>query len=158
VNENWENYTTQRYNINYPVQENKTYFSGGAGLSGPINDYAKFLQMYLNQGEYNGKRILSRTTVDFMMKNQIGNLWENMSGLFAQNHYGLAFAVLNENGASTGGLGSIGTFSWGGIYNTQYFADPEEKIIGLIYKQTRNDFSEDTYEKFKQIVLASVND
>jgi len=31
-----------------------TYFSGGAGLSGPVEDYARFLQLFLNGGEYNG--------------------------------------------------------------------------------------------------------
>src|SRR5262249_9032919 len=33
---------------------NGTYYSGGAGLSSTIYDYAIFLQMLLNGGEYNG--------------------------------------------------------------------------------------------------------
>ncbi len=41
----------------YPKATNGTYFSGGAGLSSTMYDYAIFLQMLLNGGEYNGKRI-----------------------------------------------------------------------------------------------------
>ena len=49
----------------YP-KSNGTYFSGGAGLSSTIGDYAIFLQMLLNGGTYNGQRLLSRGTVDLM--------------------------------------------------------------------------------------------
>ena len=36
------------------------------GLNGPIEDYAKFCQMLLNKGEFNGHRILSPETVELM--------------------------------------------------------------------------------------------
>ncbi len=51
--------------VNYPLLKG-TYFSGGAGLSSTTKDYAIFLQMLLNKGEYNGKRILSRRTVELI--------------------------------------------------------------------------------------------
>src|SRR5690606_30253532 len=57
----------------YPLQKT-TYFSGGAGLSSTIYDYAIFLQMLLNNGEYDGKRLLGRNTVRMMTTNQIGDL------------------------------------------------------------------------------------
>jgi len=57
----------------YPL-EGSTYYSGGAGLSSTIEDYAIFLQMLLNGGIYNGKRVLGRNTVDMMITNQIGEL------------------------------------------------------------------------------------
>ncbi|HOU30440.1 MAG TPA: serine hydrolase domain-containing protein, partial [Bacteroidales bacterium] len=44
--------------VNYPLLKG-TYYSGGAGLSSTVYDYAVFLQMLLNRGEYNGKRLLS---------------------------------------------------------------------------------------------------
>lgn len=43
---------------NFPNM-NKSYFSGGAGLSSTVKDYGIFLQMLLNKGSYNGKQILS---------------------------------------------------------------------------------------------------
>ena len=74
-------------------------------------------------------------------------------------HYGLAFSVLNENGVIEGGLGSEGTFNWGGYFNTQYFADPNEGIIGVILKQTRHGFRTDTTSwKFRQLVFQAIDD
>lgn len=136
----------------YPVKGAKTFFAGGAGLSSTAKDYASFLQMYLNMGELNGFRLLSRTTVQFMMKNQIGSLWGN-SG----EYYGLAFGVLDENGAAMGGRGSVGTFQWGGYFNTMYFADPEENIIGILFKQTLDIPEDNTSWKFRQLVFQAVD-
>jgi CubicO group peptidase (beta-lactamase class C family) len=55
-------------------------------------------------------------------------------------------------------MGSAGTFDWGGYFNTQYFADPEEKIIGIIMKQTQGPTSDQTGWKFRQLVGAMVDD
>src|SRR5690606_7403538 len=57
-------------NIDYPKTEGK-YFSGGAGLSSTVEDYAKFLQLFLNNGQYNGVRLLSRKTIELMLTNQL---------------------------------------------------------------------------------------
>ncbi len=70
----WIRYTNTYYDTDYPIKGSKTFFSGGAGLSSTAKDYATFLQMYLNNGELNGVRLLSRTTVQVIMANQIGNL------------------------------------------------------------------------------------
>jgi CubicO group peptidase (beta-lactamase class C family) len=148
----WEPYPVTFYDPEYPRAGAMTFFSGGAGLSSTAADYAKFLQMYLNNGEYNGTRLLSRTTVNFMMKNQIGDLWGPNS------IYGLAFGVLTEAGEAQGGRGSAGTFDWGGYFNTQYFADPEEQIIGVLLKQTQGANGDETAWKFRQLVFQAIDD
>lgn len=152
-NGNWINYPTTFYNPDYPIYGAKRFFSGGAGLSSTAKDYATFLQMYLNNGELNGIRLLSRTTIQFIMGNQIGDLWGD-SGAY----YGLAFGVLDEKGQDLGGKGSSGTFDWGGYFNTQYFADPKEKIIGILMKQTRGTDLDNTSWKFRQLVGQAVDD
>lgn len=150
----WVRYpSSPYYDPDYPVTGAKTYFAGGAGLSSTVQDYATFLQMYLNKGELNGQRLLSRTTVDAIMANQIGNLWGD-SGAY----YGLAFGVLDKKGEGQGGRGSEGTFDWGGYFNTQYFADPEEQLIGILMKQTQDIPSDDTSWKFRQLVGQAVDD
>lgn len=151
-NGKWINYPTTFYDPNYPIKGAKRFFSGGAGLSSTAKDYATFLQMYLNNGELNGTRILSRTTIQTMMANQVGDLLGN-SGAF----YGLAFGVLDEKGQAMGGKGSVGTFDWGGYFNTQYFADPKEKIIGIIMKQTQGTNTDETGWKFRQLVQQAVD-
>jgi CubicO group peptidase (beta-lactamase class C family) len=150
----WVRYPVTFYDPDYPIKGAKRFFSGGAGLSSTAKDYATFLQMYLNNGELNGTRILSRTTVQSMMANQIGDLWGTKSG----KYYGLAFGVVNEKGQAQGGEGSIGTFDWGGYFNTQYFADPKEKIIGILMKQTQGSVDDDTGWKFRLLVGQAVDD
>lgn len=150
----WKGYPTTFYDPDYPKKGAKRYFSGGAGLSSTAKDYATFLQMYLNKGELNGTRILSRTTVQFMMANQIGDVW----GSDADAHFGLAFRVINDKGESNGGQGSSGTFDWGGYFNTQYFADPEEKVIGIIMKQTQKTKTDNTGWRFRQLVGQAIDD
>jgi CubicO group peptidase (beta-lactamase class C family) len=152
-NGKWVKYPVTFYDTDYPVKGAKTFFSGGAGLSSTALDYAIFLQMYLNNGVLNGKRLLSRTTIQFMMSNQIKDLWGNTG-----SYYGLAFGVLDQKGQDKGGLGSAGSFEWGGYFNTQYFADPKEQIIGIIMKQTQGNYNDNTGSKFRQLVGQAVDD
>lgn len=149
----WKKYPVTFYDTDYPIKGAKRFFSGGAGLSSTAKDYATFLQMYLNGGEFNGTRILSRTTIQSIMGNQIGDIWEN-----GPKHYGLAFGVLTPKGQDMGGEGSTGTFDWGGYFNTQYFADPQEQIIGVLMKQTQQTTNDNTGWKFRQMVFTAVDD
>ncbi len=150
----WTKYPVTFYDTDYPVKGAKSFFSGGAGLSSTAKDYATFLQMYLNGGELNGVRLLSRTTIEAIMGNQIGNIW----GEDPDKVYGLAFSVLTRKGEEKGGMSSEGTFDWGGYFNTQYFADPKEKVIGILMKQTQGSVTDETGWKFRQLVGQSIDD
>ena len=152
-NGKWVRYPVTFYDTNYPIKGAKRFFSGGAGLSSTAKDYATFLQMYLNGGELNGVRILSRTTVQSIMGNQVGVLLGGDS-----EYYGLAFGVITSEGQDAGGMGSKGTFSWGGYFNTQYFADPVEQTIGVIMKQTQGPVDDDTGWKFQLLVNQAIDD
>ncbi|MFO7671775.1 MAG: serine hydrolase domain-containing protein [Bacteroidales bacterium] len=154
VNGNWEKYPVTFYDTDYPVKGAKTFFSGGAGLSSTARDYATFLQMYLNGGEYNGVRLLSRTTVDVILSNQVGNIM----GENSDTQFGLAFGILTAKGQARGGQGSAGTFNWGGYFNSQYFADPKDQVIGIILKQTQGPVDDETGWKFRQLVFQSIDD
>jgi CubicO group peptidase (beta-lactamase class C family) len=149
----WTRYPVTFYDPDYPVKGAKTFFSGGAGLSSTAKDYATFLQMYLNGGELNGVRILSRTTVSTILSNQTGNIWGG-----PEKFFGLAFSVLTQRGEELGGLGSAGTFEWGGYFNTQYFADPREKIIGILMKQTQGNVTDNSGWKFRQLTGQLLDD
>src|SRR5262249_56443760 len=50
------------------------YNSGGGGMSGTIGDYARFLQMLLNEGELDDVRVLRAETVQQMTQNATGNM------------------------------------------------------------------------------------
>ena len=91
-NGKWVRYPVTFYDPDYPVKGAKKFFPGGAGLSSTAKDYATFLQMYLNGGELNGKRILSRTTIQAMMGNQNNAIW----GPDADSYYAMAFSVTTK--------------------------------------------------------------
>lgn len=135
---------------NYPL-ESSTYYSGGAGLSSTIYDYAVFLQMLLNNGVYNGKRILGRNTVRMMTMNQIGDLSRG------DDKFGLGFQVVTERGSART-PSQAGTFSWGGAFATSYWVDPKEKMVFLLYRQLQSSTHGDVGEKFRSMTYAAIND
>ena len=98
-------------------------FSGGAGLLSTATDYARFLQMMLNGGELDGRRILSRKTVELMTTSHLGDIAYN-----AGQGFGLGFYVVEDVGAR-GSPGSEGEFGWGGAYHTTYWVDPREELV-----------------------------
>jgi CubicO group peptidase (beta-lactamase class C family) len=136
---------------NYPLI-NSTYYSGGAGLSSTIYDYAVFLQMLLNNGTYNGKRLLSRNTIRIMTMNQIGDL-----AIWGGEKFGLGFQVVTEKTAGKT-LAQEGTYSWGGAFSTSYWVDPKEKIVMLFYRQLQSSTHGDVAEKFRSLTYAAIND
>ena len=134
----------------YPLK-NSTYYSGGAGLSSTIYDYGIFLQMLLNNGLYNGKRILSRNTVRIMTMNQIGDI------SLGDDKFGLGFQIISEKGSGRTPA-QAGTFSWGGAFATSYWVDPKEKMVMLFYRQLQGTTHGDLPEKFRALTYQAIND
>ncbi len=135
---------------NYPLTNN-TYYSGGAGLSSTIYDYAVFLQMLLNKGEYNGRRLLGRNTVNMMITNQIGDL------SLGDDKFGLGFQIASEQGSGSTPA-QAGTFSWGGAFATSYWVDPKEKMVMLFFRQLQARTHNDVVEKFRALTYQAIND
>jgi CubicO group peptidase (beta-lactamase class C family) len=117
-----------------PAQVNTRYFSGAGGLSSTAADYLRFCQMSLNGGELNGLRLLSRKSVEAMTVNHIGDLkgWLVPPGV----RFGLGYAVLTDLGEFQG-LGSVGSYWWGGAFGTTFWIDPKEQMIGIMMIQLR---------------------
>lgn len=136
--------------FNYPLVEG-SYFSGGAGLSSTIKDYATFLQMLLNKGEYNGKRLLARRSVELMTTNQIGDL------NIGRDKFGLGFEITTASGQANLGI-SEGSFSWGGYFATNYWADPREGLVCLLFMQQSPLRHSEIPNKFKAMVYQALSD
>jgi CubicO group peptidase (beta-lactamase class C family) len=119
--------TFRNIDPNYPIL-GTTFFSGGAGLSSTAYDYAVFLQMILNGGKYNGKQIISPRTAELMLSPQLDFKFDGL------NDFGLGFAITSDK-ASNLEARNKGSFSWGGYYGTNFWADPKEKLICLIMTQ-----------------------
>jgi CubicO group peptidase (beta-lactamase class C family) len=136
--------------MNYPILKS-SYYSGGAGLSSTIYDYAVFLQMLLNNGKYNGKQLLSRNSIRLMTMNQIGDL------SLGADKFGLGFQIATEKGSARTPARE-GTFSWGGAFATSYWVDPKEKIVMLFYRQLQSSTHGDVVEKFRNLTYQAIAD
>lgn len=115
-------------------REPNTFFSGAGGLSSTAADYWRFCQMILNGGELDGVRILSPKTIDLMITNHIGDLHVWLKG--PGYGFGLGFSVLLDPGKASEAL-SPGSFGWGGAFNTYFWIDPVEDMIGIFMSQMR---------------------
>lgn len=132
----------------YPMM-NKHYFSGGAGLTSTAFDYAIFLQMLLNGGVYNGKRILSPRSVEMMTSKQLDFSYDGT------NDFGLGFEIVTEKGANLEPRNK-GSFSWGGYYGTTYWADPKAKMVCLIMTQQTPNSHGDLANRITSLIYASL--
>lgn len=122
-----------------------TYFAGGAGLSGTTSDYARFLQLFLNGGELDGVRLVSRKTVELMLVNHIPRL---------QPAFGLGFGLETPETDFRTVLSS-GSFEWGGAFATTYWADPSERLVALIYTNVLGSTA-DLGNQFKVLVYSAL--
>jgi CubicO group peptidase (beta-lactamase class C family) len=111
------------------LNSKQTYAEGAIGLNGPIEDYAKFCQMLLNKGEFNGQRILKASTVDLMTT--INRLPEKNAG-GEGFQFGLGFTLFNEVHKPVPAV-SNSAYAWGGLLGTEYLIDPERELIVLFY-------------------------
>ena len=109
------------------------YPSGGAGATATIGDYARFARMLLNGGELDGARILRPETVAEMTRAQTGGMAISLRGPGSDFGYGFAVVV---DPAAAGTRQPGGTYGWGGIYGTGFFADPVNRVALVVMTQT----------------------
>lgn len=120
-----------------------TFLSGGGGLVGTIADYSRFCQMLANGGELDGKRILSRKTVELMATNHLPGGGELSAFALPGGYgevgfrgmgFGLTVAV-SQGPAATAVVGSPGEFMWGGAASTIFWVDPVEDLYAIFMTQ-----------------------
>ena len=143
---------------NFPKMEDNNHYAGGGGASGSTMDYTVFLQALLNGGIYNGKRILSRKTIEVMTADQMIDLNKKGTGYDAAGFtFGLGFAVKTEEGIADSHK-SPGTYQWGGYFNTKFFIDPEEELIFVGMTQIVPFYRPDFWDKMYAIIYGSIDD
>jgi len=141
-------HTFRNIDPDYPLMNTK-YFSGGAGLSSTAFDYAVFMQMLLNGGIYNGRRILSKRSVEMMTSSQL------KEGMFGDGGMGLGFGLTSAKDEARGPR-YAGSFAWGGYFGTTFWADPKAKLVGLFMTQQNPNSHGDVEAKFEAILYSSL--
>jgi len=123
--------------------------SGGGGMLSTAGDYARFCQMLLNGGELDGVRILAPKTIALMTSDQLLPTTERHTPVAMQLgpfgplpemgiSFGLGFAVRVDAGRNPM-PGSVGDYSWGGIYGTLFWVDPQARLVTVLMTQARRD-------------------
>ena len=142
----------------YLNPENK-FQSGGGGLVSTLGDYAKFAQLMLEGGVYNGHRILDEATVKAMMQDHMGQdkpyllPWlgpEKMSGF----GYGGSVEIADtpEKLAKTGK--AKGQWGWSGAARTEFYIDPANKAFGIIMLQFFSAEDPEIHSDFRALAYA----
>lgn len=141
------------------------FVSGGGGLVGTAGDYLKFASMLLGGGELDGKRFISRKTLEFMTSNHLPggvDLPALSVSLFSEAAYagvgfGLGFATTMDP-VPTMMLGSAGDFFWGGAASTAFWVDPAEDLIAIFMTQLIPSSAYPVRREFKTMVYAAIED
>jgi CubicO group peptidase (beta-lactamase class C family) len=136
-----------------PAFMNGVYLSGGGGLYSTAEDYLQFALMLLNRGQLDGKRLLSTRSVDVMSSVFAP---DTLPGRLAGEGFGLSVRVV-DNPAARNTYLSKGSYGWSGAFNTHFFIDPTERIIGVFMTQivglaTRGEIRDD----FETAVMQSI--
>lgn len=135
------------------VEGPRRSFSGGAGLLSTARDYSRFLQMLLNEGQLNGTRVLSPSSVSLMTKNHVGDLYIDEPGM----GFGLGFSVRLDVGAA-GVPGSEGEYGWGGAYHSTYWVDPTENLIVLYFTQVIPANELDDHQRLRALIYSAITE
>ena len=150
---------TSRYAAGPP-----SYFSGGGGLVSTAADYVRFAQMMLNGGELEGKRLLSRKTIELMTANHLpeemipyGFSNKELEYVTRGYGFGLGYAVLIDV-AQSETPGSKGTYRWAGAANTDHWIDPKEELIGILLAQFMPNGYYPIDRQFKVLVYQAIDD
>ncbi|MCY3834460.1 MAG: serine hydrolase [Chloroflexi bacterium] len=111
--------------------------SGGGGLVSTTADYWRFANMLLNQGQLGDSRIIGRKTLEFMTRNHIKPELLPLAigpNAIPGRGFGLGFDVVLD-AAQTGVLNSDGNYGWSGAAATNFWVDPQERLVGIIMTQ-----------------------
>lgn len=113
---------TSRFN------EGFKFISGGGGLLSTIRDYGNFCQMLVSGGEFKGRRLLKKSTLDEMFRDQL----QDVPGKF---QFGLGFAIKKVRIGSGDTSRDATQYSWGGYASTDFRIVPEEGLIQIFLRQ-----------------------
>ena len=135
----------------FDVSQKPAFESAGAGLVGSIEDYLRFTLMLANGGEFEGKRIVGKKTVEYMTADHLGKTPGRPPGL----GFGLGFDVRTMVGEA-GIAGSVGEYGWAGNAGTIFWIDPKEDLIAIYMVQVNDGDRIMLRNQFRSMVQAAI--
>lgn len=146
---------------------NPEFYGMGHALYSTAPDYMRFLRMYLNKGQLDGKRLLSEKGVETRLANQIGNIRVGLLKTVVpaitadaeffpgrSKTHSMACMRIEED---VPGMRSAGSQFWAGVLNTHFWFDPKKNVSALLMTQSLP-FVEPrfmgVYDRFERAVYA----
>ena len=138
--------------------------SGGGGLFSTMSDYHNFCSMLLHQGEFNGKRLIGRKTLELMTVNHLPNnqdLTEMSESAFSETPYagvgfGLGFSVMLDP-AKSQTTSDIGEYGWGGAASTVFMINPKEEMFVIFLTQLLPSSTYQVRRELRSIVYSALS-
>ncbi len=112
--------------------------SGGAGLVSTIDDYGRFARMLLQDGSFEGRRLLSKAAVRMMRSAELNGPAQRSFESYPFNQ-GFTYGLLMRNmrsPANSHQYGSAGEYGWEGWLGSYFFAAPQEDIAMIFMTQS----------------------
>tara|TARA_Y100000994_G_scaffold202372_1_gene173332 strand:+ start:449 stop:1651 length:1203 start_codon:yes stop_codon:yes gene_type:complete len=137
--------------------------SGGGGLFSTMNDYHNFCAMLLNKGEFNGKRLIGRKTLELMTVNHLPDnqdLTEMSESAFSETPYagvgfGLGFSVMLDP-AKSQSVSDIGEYGWGGAASTVFMLNPKEDMFIIFLTQLLPSSTYQVRRELRSLIYSSL--
>jgi CubicO group peptidase (beta-lactamase class C family)/enterochelin esterase-like enzyme len=116
-------------------------FRGDGGLYSTVQDYGLFTRMLLNGGRLGTTRLLTERSVRMMGENHIGSIFVEQQPAAdplrtkpfplgaGREKFGLGFQIASKDDRGT--YRSPGSLSWAGLFNTEFWIDPERHIAAV---------------------------
>ncbi|MEU6211374.1 serine hydrolase domain-containing protein [Streptomyces sp. NPDC047023] len=116
---------------------------GGGGLVSTADDYHAYFRMLLNGGMHGTTRILSRAAVELMTTNRLTPEQERTRSALARDAVHVSFGQGQQGGwgfgmavrTYRGDYAPLGQFGWDGGTGTSVYADPENRLTGVLLTQ-----------------------
>lgn len=144
--------------MDYYKNTNTPLAMGGTDVVSNVDDYARFFQMFLNYGELDGARILSKKTIE-MIEKPLFDVATNdgvAKGVTGRSQFkaGVTVYVYPEEQAKFETI-SAGTYFWKGYFGTQFWVDRKEDMIGMVFIQIAPEPTRFN-EKFRHLAWGSI--
>lgn len=160
VGNNLDEYHISHLGISNKMEFAPAFESGGAGLVSTIDDYARFAQMLLNKGTFDGVTILAPKTVEFMtsahltlMQQEYVNQWESLPGYTYAN----LLRIMKDPEAAVS-ISSKGEYGWDGWLGTYVMNDPEHNLTFLIMHQKTDSGTTSYTRKMRNVLFSALED
>lgn len=137
----WTNFQSGVAEVYDPAQDGQwsrppAFPSGAAGLVSTVDDYLAFGEMMLNNRTYNGRCILSRSSIETMTTDHLTPAQKAVSGLvsdfFDSHGWGFGLSIVTKRG---GIAEAPGRYGWDGGLGTSWYTDPKEEMIAILMTQ-----------------------